>query len=119
VFVEKSDKIVDGWTRGYYEHMRESGMPFDAANMGKYAPLTRAELKETLYEFRIKRKSSPVMQLADLYLWPMSIGGYDKSSRTYARLFADKKLIDCLMAPDVIPRLGIKYSCWENVAVVP
>ncbi len=53
------------------------------------------------------------MQLADLYLWPMAIGGYHSANRTYARLREDKKLIDCLLDEKAVPTEGIKYSCWD------
>jgi hypothetical protein len=119
VFVERSDRIVDGWMKGYYEHLRENGMPFAAANMESYGPLGAAELKETLYEFRTKPKTSPIMQIADLYLWPMSVGGYHPSNITYAKLLEDQKLIDCHLQPDEISSLGIKYSCWDLVTVKP
>ena len=119
VFVERSDRIVDGWMKGYYEHLRENGMPFAAANMPPYGPLTAAEMKETLYEFRTKQKTSSIMQIADLYLWPMAVGGYHRSNITYARLFGDKKLIDCHLQAEEIPNLGIKYSCWDLVQVKP
>lgn len=117
VFVERSDRIVDGWMKGYYEHLRQNGMPFAAANMQGYAPLTAEQLKETLYEFRVKKKTSPIMQLADLYTWPISIGGYHKSNVTYKRLFEDKKLVDCHLSTADIATLGIKYSCWDLVKV--
>lgn len=119
VFVERSDRIVDGWMRGYYEHLRQNGMPFATANMQGYQPLTPEELEHTLYEFRTKKKTSPIMQLADLYTWPISIGGYHKSNVTYRRLVEDKKLIDCHLAEAETAVLGIKYSCWDLVQVKP
>lgn len=117
VFVERSDRESDGWIRGYYDHLRTNGMPFDPNNMGKYAPLTKEQLSETLYELRLKAKSSPIMQIADLYLWAMCMGGYDRSTLTYSRLLQNGKLIDRLLAPEEIPVLGIKYSCFEGVVV--
>ncbi len=105
--------------KGYYEHLRENGMPFAAPNMQQYAPLTAQQLRTTLYEFRTKRKSSPIMQIADLYLWPMVMGGYHRSNRPYALLVRDKKLVDCYLSEEEIPTRGIKYSCWENARVHP
>lgn len=105
--------------KGYYLHLRENGLPFNPQNMGQYRPLTAAELKETLYEFRTKGKTSAIMQLADLYLWPMAIGGYHRSNITYARLVQDGKLIDNIIPADEIRERGIKYSCWERVVVRP
>ena len=79
-------------------------------------PIKAAELADTLYEFRTKAKSSPLMQMADLYLWPICMGGYDPQNRPYARLIEDRKLIDCTLEPEQVPALGIKYSCWELAA---
>ena len=119
VFVERSDRVVDEWVEGYYKHLKVNGMPFSPANMEKYNPLNKDQLNATLYEFRTKSKSSPLMQLADLYLWPMSIGGYHRSNYTYARLMADGKLIDCHIDVDLVPVLGIKYSCFDLVTPRP
>ena len=95
--------------------MRDQGMPFSVDSSGKYAPLAPQELRETLYDFQLKYKSSPLVQFADLYLWPMCIGGYDNNNLPYKRLKSDGKLIDCLLAEEELPALGIKYSCWELV----
>jgi hypothetical protein len=116
VFVERSDEKTDRWMRNYYDDLRHNGCPFDAARSGKYQPLEAAILKETLYDFKIKFKSSPLMQLADLYLWPMCIGGYDRGNRTYSRLLADGRLIDCILPAEAVGSDGIKYSCWELAA---
>ena len=115
VYVERGDKKTDRYVKSYYEALRTEGMPFEDDTSGMYAPLSAQELQHTLYDFRTKRKSSPIMQLADLYLWPICIGGYDANNRPYARLKEDGKLIDCLLSPEEIPVLGIKYSCWELV----
>jgi hypothetical protein len=98
---------------------RNGSAIYDYTGGGGYAPLTAEQLKETLYEFRVKKKTSPIMQLADLFAWPISIGGYHKSNVTYKRLVDDKKLIDCHLPAADIATLGIKYSCWELVQVKP
>jgi hypothetical protein len=113
VFVERSDRVVDGWMKGYYDHMRDHGMPFDAGNSEKYGPLSQAQLHDVLYEFRKKGKSSPLMQVADLYLWPMAIGGYDPNNRAYQALLERKRIIDCELTNEELAHLGVKYSCWE------
>jgi len=115
VFVERGDTKTDRRMKEYYTTLRTQDSPFSADSSSIYEPLSTQELRETLYDFKVKCKDSPVMQLADLYLWPMCIGGYDKNNRTYKRLKSDRKLIDCLLAEDEIPALGIKYSCWNLV----
>lgn len=117
VFVERGDQNTDTIMKDYYNNIRSNGMPFSSGGMGKYDPLSSDNMNETLYDFKTKSKSSPIMQLADLYLWPMSIGGYHRSNVTYARLLKDGKLIDCHLREEEIPYLGIKYSCFENVLV--
>jgi len=116
VYAERGDVAVDRRMKGYYDSLRIHGTPFAANTSGKYAPLTADELRETLYDFKTKNKTSPLMQMADLYLWPISVGGYDGSNRTYVRLEQDGKLMDCLLDETQRPSMGIKYSCFENVA---
>lgn len=115
VFVEKGDKKTDKVVKDYYNDLRQNGMPFAAAKSAPYQPLNSNEFSETLYEFRTKQKTSPIMQMADLFLWPICIGGYDPNNRPYVRLKEDNKLIDCHLSQAEIPALGIKYSCWELV----
>jgi hypothetical protein len=54
-------------------------------------------------------------QFADLYLWPMCIGGYHASNRTYARLIKDGKLMECALPTNDWLTLGTKYSCFDLV----
>jgi hypothetical protein len=91
------------------------GMPFSQSTSSKYRPLEAKDFKRLLYEFKLKEKTSPMIQLADLYLWPMAIGGYDQNNRTYQRLLEDGKLIDNLYSQEEILHLGIKYSCFDLV----
>jgi hypothetical protein len=67
----------------------------------------------SLYEFRFKEKSSPLMQIADLYLWPICIGGYDRKNRPYSRLVEAGKLVECRLPADRIAELGTKYFCFQ------
>jgi hypothetical protein len=74
-------------------------------------------LNEILYDFKTKEKSAPLVQLADLYLWAICIGGYDPNNLTYRRLKEDQKLVDCLLPAQELASLGIKYFCWELVTL--
>lgn len=119
VFVERTDKTTDSWMEGYYLHLKQNGLPFDDGRSEKYSPMSRAELGSLLHDFKKKNKSSPLMQLADLYLYPMCLGGYVKSYRPYQDLVAAGRLIDAHLKSEEIPSRGIKYSCWELVEVQP
>lgn len=115
VLVEKSDKKTDRRLKEYYDSLRVDGSPFDSGRSEQYGPLSAEEFRTTLYEFRTKAKTSPIMQLADLFLWPMCMGGYHASNRPYRRLIGDDRLIDCRCSEEELPVRGIKYSCFEGV----
>lgn len=119
IFLERSDKATERHMEGYFESLRNSGLPFNETTSSVYSPLSAANLRETLYDFEVKHKTSPMIQLADLYLWPMCMGGYHRSNRPYARLLGDNKLMDCLLPVEEVPLRGIKYSCWDLVGVKP
>jgi hypothetical protein len=116
---ERCNKTEDGMIKSYYEALKEEGPPFDATRSEKYRPLTGAELRETLYELEPKRKTSPMAQFADLYLWPMCMGGYNAGCVPYKRLVEDGKLIEVGMPADDIPMLGTKYYCFDAVERKP
>lgn len=115
VLPEKCNKLEDATLKKYYEVLRTKGMPFSQSTSSKYTPLQVGDFERLLYEFKLKEKSSPMVQLADLYLWPIAIGGYDKNNRPYKRLLEDTKLIDCLYSEEEVLNLGIKYSCFDLV----
>jgi hypothetical protein len=111
---ERCNKPEDARMKSYYDDLRTKGPPFADDTSDKYGPLTADQFKDTLYEFLPKKKSSPMAQLADLYLWPMCMGGYHASNRPFQRLMQDGKLIECGMKQEW-PMLATKYYCFENV----
>ncbi len=115
VLPEKCNKPEDAALTTYFRELRTEGLPFDAKNSGKYTPLTKDQFAATLYDLRFKAKSSPMAQFADLYLWPVCIGGYHAGNRPYRRLQEDGKLIECLLPEADHATLGSKYSCFEGV----
>lgn len=112
VFVERTDKKTEAQFRGYYDHLKESGPPFDEGRSSKYSPLQSDALASTLYEFAVKTKKSDLMQLADLCLWPICTGGYNHANKAYAVLQKAGKLLDHHCTQDN-GLLGIKYSCFD------
>lgn len=113
VYIEKSDRKTDLTLKGYYDEMRGKGMPFSEATSQKYKPADAQALAETLFEFRPKAKSSPLAQLADLYLWPICLAGYNHACRPFTSLKDAGKLIDCTIAEDE-GECAIKYYCFDN-----
>lgn len=112
VYAERSDKPTEAQLKSYFDDMRRVGLPFDATNSEKYRPLSADQLHSTLFEFRIKTKESLLMQFADLVLWPVCHGGYDRSHRAYAELSKAGKLVDALCTADNGLQ-GTKYSCFD------
>jgi hypothetical protein len=75
IYPERCNKKEDGVLKGYYNELKTGGPPFDPTTSEKYRPLAAEEFNATLLEFLPKAKTSPMVQFADLYLWPMCMGG--------------------------------------------
>lgn len=114
VLPERCNKKEDGILKGYYNDLKTTGQPFDPNTSEKYRPLNAEEFKQTLLEFSPKMKTSPMAQFADLYLWPICMGGYNPDTRPYKRLREDGKLIECVVKQDDWPMLGTKYYCFDT-----
>jgi hypothetical protein len=114
VYVERTDRPNEERLKGYYEEMRADGLPFDSKRSEGYAPLTAEELRATLFEFRVKTKTSKMMQIADLVLWPVCVGGYTDENRNHQQLVQGGKLLDHLCTAEN-RLLGVKYSCFDAV----
>lgn len=113
IYVERSSKEDDRKLQGYYDSLKNNGHSFNATTASVYNPLVATDYKNSLYEFKKKAKTSQLMQIADLYLWPICIGGYDKNNRAYTALTKAGKLIDCTLNKDELLERGIKYSCFD------
>ena len=112
VYVEKSNREVDARMDGYYKSLMRDGLPFDEAGSARYQPLTADQFKSTLVEFQVKPKITKLMQIADLALWPVCQGGYNRAHRAYRDLYENGKILDSLCTKDS-PIFGVKYSCFE------
>jgi hypothetical protein len=113
IFVEESDKTADRRIRDYFNDMRDAGMPFNKGNSGKYGPLTSDELRFRLVELRFKRKSSPMLQLADLVLYPLSRAAYDTLYPPMRQLIEKHRTIDQHLDEEQIAHMGAKYYCFD------
>jgi hypothetical protein len=88
-------------------------MPFDSESMAKYGPLDSKSFTEALKGLEMKAKSSPMLHVADMYLWPMGKAACDPNQRSFVRLRDCGRLVDCQIAEDARSYLGIKYSCFK------
>jgi len=113
VLPERCNKPEDRVLKGYYNDLKVVGQPFDPNTSEKYRPLMPAQFKETLLEFHPKMKGARMAQFADLYLWPICMGGYNANNRPYKRLKEDGKLIECTLPEGDWEALASKYYCFD------
>ncbi len=115
VLPERSNRDDERRIKTYYQNLKEHGSPFDRETSLQYAPLCAADYTETLYDLRFKGKSSPMAQIADLYLWPLAIAGYGGGNRAYELLKTAGRLLENRVPPSQWAERGTKYSCFELV----
>ena len=115
VYPEQSARDDEKRIKSYYVALKTEGLPFDAARSNAYAPLRAHEFNETLIELRFKAKSSPPMQIADLYLWPIAMHRYGRGGAPYEALRDGGRLIEHGLTAEQIPSRGTKYSCFGLV----
>lgn len=116
IFFEESGKHEDRDILGFAKELKRDGLPFDGSNSAVYRGLSAAEFRQTvLGEPKRRTKKTPMLQIADLYLYPIAKGGYDPAYRPYAALLQAGRLIDAQLEETDRPLLGIKYSCFDDV----
>lgn len=116
IYVEACSKADDAKLKEYYKALRETGHCFNSATAAKYDPVTVDDYRATLYDFKTKMKTSRLTQIADLYLWPICMAGYDKKNWPYNNLRKAGRLIECRLSEAEAEMLGTKYSCFEGVS---
>lgn len=115
VFCEQSGKKEDRDIVQYMRQLKSNGHPFCIDSSNTYDPMPAEEFKRIVMgEPRRKSKKVPMIQLADLFLYPMAKAGYDQSYRPFKKLKENGKLIDCFLKEKEVPFKGIKYSCFES-----
>ena len=114
VYFEQHSKKEDRAMLNYYNEMRTIGQPFNAETSAKYTPLAAEKFHSILKDCRQKKKSSPMVQLADLVLFPLCVGGYDVTDRAYQTLVEHEKIIDSVVHADQLASIGVKYSCFDQ-----
>lgn len=116
VFFERAGKAEDRDLVAYTRDLKTKGVPFDGTNAADYAPLTADDFRDIVRgDPRGRTKATPMMQIADLYLYPMAKGGYDPTYRPYQLLMKSGRLIDAVLTEEERPTLGIKYSCFDRI----
>ncbi len=112
--VFESDPPFNPVMAGYFENLKTNGLAFDAANAGKYQPLTADDFQSTLGRIEYKGKDNPFVQIADSYIYAIARQKYDRLFGVYCRLRDSARIINFeLQDPDHIKAMGIKYYCYD------
>jgi len=115
VVFEGEGKKEDRDLKRYLRELKQSGNPFNRMTSELYQPLTAAEFRRiVLGDAHQKTKLVPMLQIADLILYPIAKGGYDQSYPPYQKLRQGGKLIDSCLREEERPHRGIKYSCFDT-----
>lgn len=113
IYFEPSGKSEDASIKNYGRMLKVEGMPFDQAMSAAYGALQAEDFRAIILgEPRERTKATPMMQIADLVLYPMCKAGYDPDYGPYRQLFTHGKVIDALLTDADRPSGGIKYSCF-------
>lgn len=105
--------------KGHYNHLKSHGAPFDIAASGPYLPTSAADFTRVLKGCRDRNKSNLILQVADLVLFPVTIGKEQPGYPPYVGLQERKLIIDDSL-PSVDRRnLGIKYYRFDHLVAVP
>lgn len=107
----ENDLIVE-----YTRHIKRHGHPFsqDAAN--QYTPLpSRVYDRVIIGDAQVHSKANFFLQIADLYIYPISKRAYDRAYFPWVCLYESQRIIDALLPPDRRKLEGIKYYCFEDI----
>lgn len=117
IYYEGAGRKEDRDIVRYMRALKREGAPFSERTSRGYGPLDAEDYRRiVLGEPRQRTKKTPMIQVADLVLYPMAKSGYDPKYRPYVRLAETGKLIDCRLREEEIPFRGIKYSCFDDPA---
>lgn len=113
IYFEETGKKEDRDITAYMRALKTKGSPFNQETSGAYQPLLPKDYSRIILgEPRRKTKKLPLLQIADLVLYPIAKGGYDPTYRPYKKLKEAGKLIDSFFSEEEVRWRGIKYSCF-------
>ena len=115
IYYEEAGKHEDRLTKRYFEELRTGGHPFDPTNASQYAPLAGDQLSACLRGIEGKTKRNPLIQVADLCLYPIARAKDRPNDRAYQSLADHGLLVDSKLEEQEISTLGIKYYCFDHL----
>lgn len=116
VYFEQAGKNEDRAIVNYTKELKAEGSPFAATTSSAYKPFTSDDFSRfVLGEPSQLAKANPMIQIADLVLYPIAKGGYNPGYQPYVKLMEGGKLIDSCLNEEERSRIGIKYSCFDGL----
>lgn len=114
IFFEGAGKEEDRNLLSYHRSLKKDGMPFDRSRSATYGSLSAKEIADlVLGDPKRQTKANPLIQVADLYLYPIVKAGYDSDYPPYQDLVKANKIVDAILPPEELNTLGVKYSCFD------
>ncbi|WP_309662113.1 DUF3800 domain-containing protein [Sphingomonas sp.] len=114
VFYEGAGQQEDRNIGEYHKALKTIGMPFDEGRSEGYGSLTADDFGDlVLGDAQRQTKANALIQIADLYLYPMVKGGYAPTYQPYVDLTDAHKLADNIVDESEVASLGVKYSCFD------
>ena len=115
IYFEEAGKSEDHDLLAYDKALRREGMPFDHARSAHYSGLKPTDFQSVISgDPNRVTKAVPMIQIADMMLYPMVKGGYHPSYAPYSKLLASKRIIDALLPVAEVASCGVKYSCFDG-----
>ena len=109
---ERTGPNEDGKLINYLKELKTDGNPFATETSAKYKPLSAEQFSAAIVgEPRGKTKNDPLMQLADLVLYPICKSKYSQY-RTFDSLWDAGRIVDC--CENVDESMKIKFSCFDD-----
>ncbi len=112
VYYEEVGKVEDKKVESYFKDIRSNGLPFNQSTSQKYNPCTSEILTKVLSGIEGKKKSNPVMQIADYCLHPIADVKLHPGNRAYHAFLNSNLIVDCTLNSEEIKEIGIKYYCY-------
>lgn len=120
VIFEEVGKKEDRAIIEYHRAMKTIGHPFNEGRSYKYNCLVSSDYKRLVSnDPRRNSKKNIFLQIADIYLYTMAKHGYDSLHSPWFVLMESGRIIDALCSLENREMLGVKYSCFDQVAKTP
>jgi len=114
IYFERAGRKEDRNLLSYHKALKVDGMPFDEGRSAQYESFSADDFRDVvLGDPRGQTKANALIQVADLYLYPLVKGGYDPAYPPYIDMLREKRVVDAIVDETEIASLGVKYSCFD------